>query len=635
MRPRLQQKVTQLGKHLHRPIPSNLPHPTVLRKAIASRTATNLQSIAPLRNTLPASRVINRTLFTSELSDKPAYGTTNRDDTIYAVSTAPGRAAIAIIRISGPACLDVYKCLCPSALALKPRHASIRALYSCGTEVLDSNALVLYFPSPKSATGEDVLELHIHGGPATIKAVLAAISESKSSSGSRIRYAEPGEYTRRAFYNNRLDLTQIEALGDSLAAETEQQRRLAVQGTTSLLTQRYESWRQMLLAARGEIEALIDFSEDQHFDESPATLISNVSEQVLELSSQIDLAIANSSRGELLRNGIKVALLGAPNVGKSSLLNQIVGREAAIVSNEPGTTRDVLETNIDIGGFFCNFGDLAGLRAAGLTRKEHNPINIENGSPPTSSIGSKYDVSNIEAEGIRRAKQRVLSADVVILVLAIFEIVKDQDWKQRESVPLLIEEEVLETLRQCDLERQRVLCVINKADLLGKEVDWLRPRLKSEKGILSGLPSDCSQLVSEYYLISCTGNNEDINAQDRQSLMDEFLNGLKHTFQEMTSALDPKLSNQAAGSHLWQSSLGATERQRLLLSDCRQHLANFLALGRQDGSDDRAVDAGETEEVDIVLAAEHLRAAADYLGRIMGKGESGDVEEVLGVVFEK
>ena len=633
MRPKLLQDVTRFVTHLYRPIPRNLPHLTVLKRAIASRTATSSQSIAPLRITLLAYRGIHRTLFTSELSDKPAYDTTHKDDTIYAVSTAPGRAAIAIIRISGPACLEVYKCLCPSALTLKPRYASIRALYSSGTEVLDSNALVLYFPSPKSATGEDVLELHIHGGPATIKAVLAAISESKSTSGSRIRYAEPGEYTRRAFYNNRLDLTQIEALGDSLAAETEQQRRLAVQGTTSSLTQRYESWRQMLLAARGEVEALIDFSEDQHFDESPATLISNVRKQVLELSSQIELAIANSSRGELLRNGIKVALLGAPNVGKSSLLNQIVGREAAIVSNEPGTTRDVLETNIDIGGFFCNFGDLAGLRATGLSRKEHNHLDLEDEPPSTSSTKSKHQVSSIEAEGIRRAKQRVLSADVVILVLAISEDAKDKNPKQREPVPLLIEEEVLETLKQCDVKRQRVLCVINKVDL-AKNVDWLRPRFKREKEIFFGL-TYLFQLVTEYYPISCTGNDKNINAQDRQRLMDEFLNGLKHTFQEMTSALGLEPSNQAAGSHLWQSSLGATERQRLLLSDCQQHLANFLALGRQDGSEDRAIDAGETEEVDIVLAAEYLRAAADCLGRIMGKGESGDVEEVLGVVFEK
>ena len=560
----------------------------------------------------------------SVLSKSPSRSRTSKDDTIYALSTAPSRAAIAIVRISGPGCLDVYSTLCPKASPLRPRYASLRTLYSSNSEILDSSALTLYFPSPKSATGDDVLELHIHGGSATIKAVLAAISQAQTSSASTIRYAEPGEFTRRAFYNNRLDLTQIEALGDSLAAGTEQQRRLAVQGTTSLLTSRYESWRQMLLAARGELEALIDFSEDQHFDESPIELMSNVGKQIVELDLQIRLAIINSSRGELLRNGIKVALLGAPNAGKSTLLNKIVGREAAIVSHEPGTTRDVVEVNVDIGGFFCNFGDLAGLR------------NTSNGKS-----GQHHPISKIEAEGIRRAKERVLSADVIILVVAV--PIKQSKYST-QVLRVQMEDEILDVLRKCNFARQKLVCVCNKADLLA---DGIRtnPMLEIDKWE-DRVSNELQDLLSNCYLLSCIEDEEVIGAESRQKMLDTFLDALKQTFKEMTSVLEPESMKHRLDQNFLRDSLGATERQRLLLVECRRHLKQFLALGHgsQDEEPDLALHGREAkeeegrlpaEEVDIVVAAEHLRAAADCLGKIMGRGESGDVEEVLGVVFEK
>ncbi|KAF7560970.1 hypothetical protein G7046_g3171 [Stylonectria norvegica] len=294
-------------------------------------------------------------------SSFPAVG-----DTIYALSTAQGRAGIAIIRISGPSCLDIYSALCPSKAPPKPRYAAVRSLFDPQSpvgapRVLDSEALVLYFPCPKTVTGEDVLELHVHGGPATVKAVLAAIPQCPSPQ--RIRYAEPGEFTKRAFINNRLDLAQIESLSDTLAAETEQQRRAAVRGNSGALGRAYEAWRQQLLLARGEIEALIDFSEDQHFDEPQSELLSNVTEQVARMLHSIELHEKGSQRSELLRNGIRIALLGPPNVGKSSLMNLIVGREASIVSGEAGTTRDIVEASLDMRGYLCSFADTAGFRS--------------------------------------------------------------------------------------------------------------------------------------------------------------------------------------------------------------------------------------------------------------------------------
>ena len=536
-----------------------------------------------------------------------------QDDTIYALSTAPGRAAIAIIRISGPACLDIYKALCPQAAAvskslpLKPRYATVRTLFSSKSEILDSNAVVIHFPSPRSATGEDVLELHVHGGPATVKAVLAAVAESRTRSRSIIRYAEPGEFTRRAFYHNRLDLTQIEALGDSLAAETEQQRRLAIRGSTSALTEEYETWRELLLAARGQLEALIDFSEDQHFDESPAQLMSDVSMKVAFLSGEMGLAIQNSSRGELLRNGIKVALMGAPNAGKSTLLNKIVGREAAIVSKEPGTTRDVVEVNVDIGGFFCNFGDLAGLRG----------ISIEDGR-------SERLVGAIEAEGIRRAKERVSAADVVILVAAI---PTDLATHSATPVQIVLEDEILDVLQRCDWSRQRLLFVCNKLDLAanGAEAPITTEALKDR------VPMPVRDQISSPLMLSCNEDEQVLGYIARQQMLDTFLDRLKQTFKEMTSAVGPIGMDHDLSRTFLQGSLGATERQRLLLMECQQHLGTFLAQCQARPGDDMDV----TEEIDFVVAAEHLRTAADCLGRITGRGESGDVEEILGVVFEK
>lgn len=268
--------------------------------------------------------------------------------------------------------------------------------------MLDSEALVLYFPSPKTVTGEDVLELHVHGGPATVKAVLAAIPQPSSTQ--RIRYAEPGEFTKRAFFNNRLDLAQIESLSDTLAAETEQQRRAAVRGNSGALGRTYESWRQQLLLARGEIEALIDFSEDQHFDESQSDLLSNVTGQIARMLHSIELHEQGSQRSELLRNGIRIALLGPPNVGKSSLMNLIVGREASIVSVEAGTTRDIVEASLDIRGYLCSFADTAGFRSKDSEKTKGNKGGV---------IGA------VEEEGIRRAKQKAMESDIIVVLASV------------------------------------------------------------------------------------------------------------------------------------------------------------------------------------------------------------------------
>ncbi|KXL41761.1 hypothetical protein M433DRAFT_331419 [Acidomyces richmondensis BFW] len=473
---------------------------------------------------------------------------------------------------------------------------------------LDPSALVLYFPAPHTVTGEDVLELHVHGGAAIVRSVLAAIQNCNELNLGEIRYANPGEFTERAFLNDRLDLTQVEALGDTLAATTEQQRLLAVRGTVNNLAKRYESWRQQLLYARGELEALIDFSEDQHFDESPSDLCASVADQVRSLKRMIQIQSQNAVRGELLRNGITIALLGAPNAGKSSLLNHIVGREAAIVSQEAGTTRDVIEVGLDLGGYFCRVGDTAGLR------------NTEGGALHGS--GAQEIVGQVEQEGMRRAKSRAAESDVVIVVLSF----EDAAGK----LALQLDAEVIATSAKLVASKDNVLVVINKKDMAPSTL-MLENATQEVLGLLPGLRRD------KIFWISC--KDADTRASGRPSDGDSpdpghiqaFLQGLIRHFGELTKALVPQDAAQAGPDpSVWQESLGGTARQHVLLEECLKFLDAFLVeVERHDPAD------GLENEADIVVAAEHLRGAADCLAKITGRGSSGDVEEVLGVVFEK
>jgi len=549
----------------------------------------------------------------------------HEDPTIYALSTAPGRAAIAIIRISGPACLTIFQGLCPGKPLPKPRYATLRSLYAPASshltaEILDAGALVFYFPSPDTVTGEDVLEFHVHGGSAVVKAVLAAIPrtapglEHQSSS---IQYAEPGEFTRRGFYNGRLDLTQIEALGDTLSAETEQQRRIAIRGSTATLAKRYEEWRQTLLYARGELEALIDFSEDQHFDESPARLCASVAQQVKQLKLQLQANIESVSRGELLRNGINIALVGVPNAGKSSLLNRIVGREAAIVSPQPGTTRDVVDVSVDIGGYLCRFGDLAGLRDLDKLRERRTNANGDAG---------------IEIEGMRRATERALNADVVIVFLSGRGLIESGGTGKLTGTDSSMAPEVERVLTLLDSRKQKAVFVLNKVDLFEtpEAVQEACSSLARDPAVRRFLEATGMPVLP----ISCKPSDYINSPSSSASPVSTLLHEMTLLFGRMTDAIAPNDQANGVSNSAWVESLGATERQRVLLQQCLRHLDDFLAQVK--ASESAAFNhPNDDDGFDVVLAAESLRAAADCLAKITGKGLSGNVEEVLGVVFEK
>jgi len=300
--------------------------------------------------------------------------------TIYALSSGRGRAGVSVIRVSGEKAGDVVKVLAKRDLP-PPRQAALRWLYVPEDGQKLDQALILWFPGPDSFTGEDVAEFHVHGGLAVVTAVLDAVGTVEGT-----RIAEPGEFARRAFENGRFDLTVAEGLGDLIDAETEAQRRQAVRQMGGELFRVYEDWRERLIEAMAMVEAGIDFA-----DEDLPEDVNAAARPIIEgLRAEIRVRMDDGGRGERIRDGVEVAILGEPNVGKSSLLNLLARRDVAIVSDIAGTTRDMLEVHLDLKGYPVTLVDTAGLREAG---------------------------DRIEEEGIRRARARAESADLRILMV--------------------------------------------------------------------------------------------------------------------------------------------------------------------------------------------------------------------------
>lgn len=299
-------------------------------------------------------------------------------DTIFAVASGAGRAAIAVLRLSGPACGTVLDRLCGRRPAA--RRASLRRLRDCSGNVLDAG-LVLWFPAPGSFTGEDSAELHLHGGRAVLRDVAAALVALG------LRPAEPGEFSRRAFLNGRMDLVSAEAVADLVEAETSAQRRQALRQMEGGLGHLLEGWAARLTRLLAQQEALIDFPDEDLPPEVEAAVVAEIGALRGAMRAHLD----DGRRGERLREGLVFAVLGAPNAGKSTLVNALAEREIAIVSPLPGTTRDVLEARVELGGVPVTLLDTAGLREGG---------------------------DAIEAEGIRRARARAAAADVLLVLTA-------------------------------------------------------------------------------------------------------------------------------------------------------------------------------------------------------------------------
>lgn len=296
-------------------------------------------------------------------------------DTVFALATPPGRGAIAVVRLSGPATGPTLAALAGGLPS--PRQATLRTLRHAGARL--DQALVLWFPAPASYTGEDVAELHLHGGRAVVEGVLDALSEMN------LRPAEPGEFTRRAFENGRMDLAQAEAVADLIDAESAAQARQALGQLDGALSAVYAGFRAALLRAFALVEAEIDFPDE----EVPENLARSAGPVLDALAADLRGALADAARGERVRDGYRIVLIGETNAGKSSLFNALVAREAAIVTPIPGTTRDVLDAQLVIDGYAVTLSDTAGLR--------------DSADP-------------VEAEGVRRARARAEAADLRIWV---------------------------------------------------------------------------------------------------------------------------------------------------------------------------------------------------------------------------
>ncbi|XP_062452193.1 tRNA modification GTPase GTPBP3, mitochondrial isoform X1 [Rhea pennata] len=342
-----------------------------------------------------------------------------RRDTVFAVSSGHGKCGVAVIRASGPGCREALQSLTGRPEPPAPRVLALRRIRDPATAEPLDRGLVAWFPGPHSFTGEDCCELHVHGGPAVVSGVLRALGRLPG-----LRPAEPGEFARRAFHNGKLDLTAVEGLGDLIQAETEAQRRQALRQMEGELGRLYQRWSETLTQALAHLEAYIDFSEDDNVEEEvlsrgeggrgpgrasgvcpphhhhPSPIVPPLSPPfppppavaaaVRALEREVGAHLRDGRRGELLRGGVRVVIAGPPNVGKSSLLNLLAQRPAAIVSPVAGTTRDVVELSLNVGGYPVVLSDTAGLRAA---------------------------ADPVEQEGVSRARERLQQADLVLAVL--------------------------------------------------------------------------------------------------------------------------------------------------------------------------------------------------------------------------
>ncbi len=301
-------------------------------------------------------------------------------DTIVALSSGSLPSGVAVVRVSGPQTLELVGRHAPGQL--KPRQMRLSDVIDAGGAALD-RGLVCVFPAPRSFTGEDCAEFHVHGSSAVVKALLRTLTANEG-----VRLAEAGEFTRRAFENGKLDLTAVEGLGDLIGAETESQRKQALARASGLLAMQLERWREVLLDARAEIEALLDFSDE---DDVPTSLSRDWRDALISLQNELASSAGAVEAGRLVREGFRVALAGPPNAGKSSLLNALTRSDAAIVTEEAGTTRDVREVTLDLDGHLVVLVDMAGLRE-------------------TESLA--------EAEGVRRALREISDADLVLWLVA-------------------------------------------------------------------------------------------------------------------------------------------------------------------------------------------------------------------------
>ena len=435
--------------------------------------------------------------------------------TIYALSSGPGISGVAVIRISGTDTSNVIKLLTGKDLP-QPRVATLRKINKINTSELIDEGLILWFPGPESYTGEDMAEIQVHGSKAVVDALHSSLSDIENC-----RLAEPGEFTKLAFQNGKINLLKAESIADLISSETEIQRQQAIKIMNGKSADQFNFLREKLLKILSHVEAKIDFPEE----DLPNNILDEIKNSSDEVINKIKKILNDQKVGERIREGFKIAILGPTNAGKSSLINHLSNRDVAIVSEIAGTTRDVIETHLNIDGYPVIISDTAGIR------------------------DSKDE---IEKKGIKLSLNRAEEADLKLVVI---------DAKSLDFTDVLK-----------DLLHENAILVINKSDLLEKDID---PEIKK----------------TNHVLISIKEN------KNIEELILKIKNNLKNKFITSDDILITR------------------ERHRQHLQQCLDHLNNF----------------NQKKEIeDFDKAAEDLRLATRHLGMIVGKV---DVEEILGSIF--
>lgn len=411
-------------------------------------------------------------------------------DTIYALSSGQLPSGVAVIRLSGPSVRFAIETICGSVP--EPRHAALKSIRFQNGNLID-RGLVLFFPGPASFTGEDCAELHLHGGRAVVEACYRGLGELPG-----LRQAEAGEFSRRAFDNGKIDLTSAEGLADLISAETEAQRRMALDQAGGSLASIYQDWATRLTHARAMIEAEFDFSDEE---DVPGSMSDLVLQDMELLGAEINEHLEGVHWGEIIRDGYRVALVGKPNSGKSTLLNRLADRDVAIVSEEAGTTRDIVEVRLDLDGYLVILQDTAGLRE-------------------TSSA--------VEQEGIRRALSAVARADLVLHLVAPEDSVTEFDFNQ-----------------------DNIVRVRTKADLIdgaGLDSDQKDPGISAVTGV--GMDWLMSIIVNKINMLSMDKPQFSANRIRHRELLDRCREQLSLAIADDVSALELRSEylRQAANS---------------------------------------------------------------------------------------
>ena len=520
-------------------------------------------------------------------------------DTIFALSTPPlshaGASAVAVIRISGPASADVLRKLMENTNGSFPkaRYAALRKLSvpnfeestSANTlqqgqniEFLD-DALVLYFPNKNSFTGEETVEIQCHGSRGVVTGILDTLGTSFPSE-YRLRPADRGEFTQRAFESGNLNLLQIEALADLIVSETSSQRRQALRElsreNSSYIV--YEEWRKTLTQGLAHAEAIIDFGDDDEdiSDESEVDVWSGVRAKIQALRESMEQQLTDRRRGEITREGMRIAILGPPNAGKSTLLNYLARRDVAIVSSIAGTTRDVVSVSLDLNGIKCVVSDTAGLRAE------------------TDDL--------IEIEGMRRARKEALRAHIRVCVVDAVDVSSGVQAVNRMLYLNTRDDDDSEENIDFNFSDGNTLFVANKVDLLDdKMINNMKSELLSQLDIVHENNSESSSL--ETFSISCSEGTG----------IDSFL-----------EALTSKVTSRLSGNGLSNDNIESDEGAIITRARHRQHITAAVEALRK-------FEILSTEGfMSMDLAAEELRLATSELGRVVG---AVDVEDVLDVLF--